>query len=80
VGGRAYNVGCGVRTTLNELVAMLGRASGGALSATHGPPREGDVRDSVADIALARRELGFAPKIGVEEGLGRLLAHLRAER
>jgi len=78
--GRAYNVAGGRRTTLNELLAMVSRAAGHETRAEYAPPRPGDVRDSVADIGRARAELGYEPKVGVEEGLGRLVAHVRAAR
>jgi UDP-glucose 4-epimerase len=80
VSGRAYNVGCGERTTLLELLAMLGRIVGRDLTPTHGPVRAGDIKDSLADISLARAELGYAPEVGVEEGLRRLIDHVRASR
>ena len=80
VSGRAYNVGCGQRTTLLELLGMLGRIVGRDLTPTHGPVRAGDIKDSLADISLARAELGYAPAVGVEDGLRRLVDHVRASR
>jgi len=71
--GRAYNVGRGERTTLNELAAMMGRIVGRTLEVRHEAPRAGDIRDSVADISRAKSELGYAPRVGVEEGLRTLL-------
>jgi UDP-glucose 4-epimerase len=75
--GRVYNVGCGVKTTLNELAALLGRACGREVVPAHGPARAGDIRESLADIGRARAELGYAPKVGVEDGLRRLVASLQ---
>ncbi len=80
VSGRAYNVGCGQRTTLLELLGMLGRIVGRDLTPTHGPVRAGDIKDSLADISLARAELGYSPVVGVEEGLRRLIEHVRSTR
>ncbi|WP_394833492.1 SDR family oxidoreductase [Pendulispora rubella] len=77
VGGRVYNVGRGQRTTLLELVAMLGRTVGRGITPEHQPPRAGDIRDSLADISRARTELGFDPKVSVEEGLRELVAYTR---
>ena len=71
VGGRVYNIACGQRITLNELAARLREEMGSALEAVHGPPRRGDVRDSVADVSLARRELGYEPVVALAEGLRR---------
>jgi UDP-glucose 4-epimerase len=72
--GRVYNVGCGVKTSLNELVAMLGRIVGRPSTPKHAAPRAGDIRESLADISRARAELGYAPAVEVEEGLRRLVA------
>ena len=77
--GRCYNVGTGKRTTLNELLAILGRLTGREASAHYAPARPGDIRDSVADITRARTELGYEPRVDVETGLGRLLAHVAAQ-
>ncbi|WP_394823628.1 SDR family oxidoreductase [Pendulispora albinea] len=80
VSGRVYNVGGGRRTTLNELVAMLGRVVGRTITPHHGPPRAGDIRDSLADIGRARTELGYEPRVTVEEGLAELVAHVQSTR
>jgi nucleoside-diphosphate-sugar epimerase len=79
VSGRAYNVACGQKTSLNELAAILGRIVGKDVRPTHAPPRAGDIRESLADIGLARAELGYEPKVGVEEGLGRLVEWVRTK-
>jgi UDP-glucose 4-epimerase len=78
--GRCYNIGCGRRTTLNELLRTLGRLSGKPLQASYAPAREGDIRESLADISRAERELGYRPRISVEEGLGELLTYERRRR
>ena len=77
VSGRVYNVGCGARTTLNELAQMLGRIAGVAVAPRHDAPRAGDIRESIADIARARAELTYAPKVGVEEGLRKLVESVK---
>ena len=76
VSGRAYNVACGRSTTLLELGALLGDVSGKVPRIVHAEPRLGDVRDSVADISLARAELGYAPRVTVRDGLAALVASL----
>lgn len=78
--GKVYNGGRGEQTTLNEAWAALQRIEGVDLPATHGPPRAGDVRHSVADISRARAELGFEPQVEIEEGLRRTLAWRRSAR
>jgi len=74
ISGRAFNVARGEKTTLLGLVDMIGRVTGRTLEVKHAPPRPGDIAESVADISRARTELGYAPSVGVEEGLRRLLA------
>ncbi len=76
--GRAYNVACGERTSLLDLVKALERVVGSPLRPIHDPPRPGDVRDSVASIDEAERALGYAPRVGLEEGLRRTVAWFAA--
>jgi UDP-glucose 4-epimerase len=77
VSGRAFNVGCGVKTSLNELARVLARIAGRETKPKHAEPRAGDIRESLADISAAREALGYAPKIGVEEGLRHLVESVR---
>lgn len=69
--GDVFNVGTGSRFTLNQTVELLCQISGKRLEAKYEPPRDGDIRDSQADIALAREVLGYDPQVGFEEGLRR---------
>jgi UDP-glucose 4-epimerase len=69
VSGRVYNVACGRRTSLLELVGHLNELLGTQIQPTHGPARAGDVRHSQADIERARRELGYEPTTDVAAGL-----------
>ncbi|NEV93471.1 SDR family oxidoreductase [Psychroflexus sp. YR1-1] len=66
---QVYNVACGERVSLNELWEILQEASGIKLKANYGPPRPGDVRDSLADIEKARTRLGYEPRFSVRAGL-----------
>jgi nucleoside-diphosphate-sugar epimerase len=75
--GRSFNVGGGRRIGLLDLLAVLGRLTGGAVEPLFEEPRPGDVRDSQADISLARDLLGYTPVVDFEEGLARTLAHFR---
>ena len=70
VAGKVFNVGCGRRISLNNVLAALRRFSGKALEANYDPPREGDIRNSQADVSQARKFLGYEPQVGFEEGLG----------
>ncbi len=69
VAGKVFNVGCGDRISLNQLLAALQKVSGKPLQAKYDAPREGDIRDSQADISQARRYLGYEPQVGFHEGL-----------
>jgi UDP-glucose 4-epimerase len=76
--GGVFNVGCGTRYSLNDLLAMLGRILGLRVRPVYADPRPGDVRDSLADISRARQVLGFEPIVGFEEGLRRTVEWYKA--
>jgi UDP-glucose 4-epimerase len=80
VSGNVYNIACGRRTSLLDLVARINGLLGTAIKPVHDAPRAGDVRHSQADIARARNDLGFAPRFDVDQGLRRCLAYYSAER
>ena len=67
--GLAINIGTGSRYTLNQTLALLEKITGRPAKAKYGPPREGDIRDSQADISRAKDVLGYTPRFGFEEGL-----------
>jgi nucleoside-diphosphate-sugar epimerase len=69
VSGKVFNVGTGGRTSLNDVLKALGKITGKALEAKYEPARDGDIRDSQADISQAREYLGYDPQVDFEEGL-----------
>lgn len=69
--GGAYNIGCGDRISLNDLVRILAGIAGREVSSLHEPPRAGDIRHSLAAIALAEERLGYRPAVDLREGLRR---------
>lgn len=69
VSGRVYNIACGQRTTLLELVAMMNSLLGTKIPPILEQPRPGDVRHSQADISRADADLGYTPRINLEWGL-----------
>jgi nucleoside-diphosphate-sugar epimerase len=69
--GMAFNVGTGVRHSLNDLLRALSGIVGRPLEAEYGSARPGDVRHSQADIRSARQHLGYNPLVGFQEGLKR---------
>jgi nucleoside-diphosphate-sugar epimerase len=71
VSGKVFNVGVGGRVSLNQVLQELGKITGKKLEAKYEPPRDGDIRDSQADISQAREFLGYEPNVAFEEGLAR---------
>jgi UDP-glucose 4-epimerase len=76
--GRTINVACGASYDLLELIAGINRALGTDIQPIFEPARAGDVRESLADISLARELLGYEPKVGFEEGLRRTIDYYRS--
>jgi len=76
--GRVYNIGGGPKNTLSllELIQWIEQRQGRKLPVRWSGWRPGDQRVYVSDIRRARRELGWAPRIGVPEGLEKLWAWL----
>lgn len=66
-----FNIGSGVGTSLNELLRVIEHILGKALTRRYLPRRELDVAESVLDNSLARRELGWTPRISLETGISR---------
>jgi nucleoside-diphosphate-sugar epimerase len=69
VAGRIFNIACGVRITLNEVINTLGELTDQQIEPIHEPPRVGDIEHSLAEVTLARQDLGFEPTVGLREGL-----------
>lgn len=69
--GRAFNVAAGHRTSVNELARSIAETCGGSPAPVHEAPRAGDVRDSLADLALVQGALGYQPRVDLAEGLRR---------
>lgn len=67
--GEVFNIGCGARFSLNQLVRELEKILGTRARVDYLAPRAGDVRDSQADITKARASLGYEPKISFTSGL-----------
>jgi len=67
--GETFNIGCGTSFSVRHLLTTLEGLSGRRAEIDFQPPRAGDVRDSLADIAKAKRLMGYDPKIGFDEGM-----------
>ena len=75
--GEVFNVGCGSRTSLLEIIGMLEVIVGRPLARRHTPSRAGDVAHTLADLTKAKRLLGYEPLVRFEEGLQRTVAYFR---
>lgn len=69
--GKVFNGGTGERITLNEVLRQLEKITGKKIQAKYDPPRTGDILHSQADISLARKVLGYEPRVLFEQGLKR---------
>ena len=63
------NIGGGARVRLDRLIEVIGRTLGREVRIERHPDQPGDVRLTDADLRRAGRELGFRPKVGIEEGI-----------
>jgi UDP-glucose 4-epimerase len=72
--GRVFNIGTGKSHTLNEVYAAIAGQLGFTAKPNYGPPREGDIKHSLADITRAGMELGYQPKAHFHEGLKKTVA------
>jgi UDP-glucose 4-epimerase len=80
--GKVFNVALGRSITLLELISTLNELLGTSIEPQFGPPREGDILESMADITMAREILKYEPQIEFVEGLRRSVSYYRglAER
>jgi UDP-glucose 4-epimerase len=67
--GGIFNVGTGAETSVVQLYDLCRRVAGSSVEAEQAPARLGELQRSVLDTALAERELGWRPKVSLEEGL-----------
>lgn len=79
VAGRFFNVACGGRYTLLELLSKIKDILGSDIDPIHEPPRAGDVKDSQASIEAAQRALGYRVTVDFDEGLRRTVAWFSAQ-
>jgi len=68
--GRVYNVGAGRETNIRDLAERINRLTGNRAGLEFAPRRKWDrISSRLADVSRAKRELGYAPRVGLEEGL-----------
>ncbi len=67
--GKVYNIAVGEKISINKLFNTLKKIAGSDITAKHRENRPGDIRDSLADISKAKKDLGYDPQFKVEKGL-----------
>ncbi len=77
IAGRVFNIACGERYTLLDLIGILNEILGTRITPIHDGPRPGDVRHSQADITAAREALGYRVVVDFAEGLRRTVEWCR---
>jgi UDP-glucose 4-epimerase len=75
--GEVFNVGCGTRVSLLDIIARLEALLGRPLRRRHTRPRAGDVAHTLADVEKAKRLMGYASRVDFDEGLRRTLDYFR---
>ena len=71
--GEVYNIGSGSATSINELASLLISSKEKDLQVIHKPALEGEIKDSKADISLAKNDIGYSPQIPLSDGLASLV-------
>lgn len=69
-----YHIGTGRETDVNNLFRKMNKMIGGKMKEVHGSSCQGEVRRSALDSRRARRELGWSPKVKLEDGLVKTIA------
>jgi UDP-glucose 4-epimerase len=75
----AYNVGTGVETTINDLHKLLSEYTSRGVKEIHGPGKKGEQARSVIDSSKLRHELGWEPRVSLEEGLRRTVEYFKGQ-
>lgn len=79
ISGRVFNIACGERHSVNKTFRILADLLDFKDQPLYGPPRIGDIRDSLADITAAHEAFGYTPAISFEEGLRRTVLWYRQQ-
>lgn len=74
---RVFNLGGGERVRLDRLITLIAEAAGCEAVIERSPDSPGDVALTSADLTRSERELGYRPKVGIEEGIRRFVSWYR---
>jgi len=75
--GQIYNLGWGVGTSINEIFAKLRKITAYERQAVHGPPKLGEVFKVYLEASKAQHELGWVPRVGLDEGMRKTVEYFR---
>ena len=76
---RIYNLGGARPTSLKGLVDRISGALGKPARIDWQPEQPGDMPHTLADVELSQRDLGYAPKVSLDQGIPRFVAWWRQE-
>jgi UDP-N-acetylglucosamine/UDP-N-acetyl-alpha-D-glucosaminouronate 4-epimerase len=76
--GEVFNIGCGDRVSLLDIVARLEALLGKKLERRHTPSRAGDVPHTLADVSKAKRLMGYSPLVDFDEGFRRTVEYFKS--
>lgn len=71
--GNIYNIATGTSFAINDLAKLMISISGKKLKVIHTKSKKGDIIHSKASIALAKKDLGYVPKIRLRDGMDKLI-------
>lgn len=80
VSGEVFNIGCGERTTVNNLAFKINDILGKDIRPSYAESRPGDVKHSHADISKARKLLKYNPAVNFEQGLKRVVQYYKERK
>jgi UDP-glucose 4-epimerase len=75
--GEVFNVGCGNRVSLLDIIGRLEKILGRAVARRHTPGRAGDVPHTLADVTKARTLMHYVPQVDFDEGFQRTVDYFR---
>ena len=78
--GEIYNIGSGIGTSINQIFQELSRITGYTKPPVYGPPKPGETFKIYLDAARAAKELGWRPRVSLQEGLSRTVDFFREWR
>jgi len=71
--GESVNIACGDRITINEIIGLINEILGKNVEPNYTDRRAGDVKDSLADISLAKEIIGYEPVVTFQQGLAKAI-------